>query len=289
MSTFRGQHVFKRSGLISLSDLKQPEYQNIFSRLEVEQQAFLHKKADFDNPDCAYARDSLHHWSSIWEYPYAYYHLKEHAAALGASHEARVVDLGSAVRFIPFSVAKLGYVVHCLDIDANCGPIIERAAACVPHKPGKVDFHLVSNGRFPLEDGEVDALYCLSVLEHIPDFEYTIKEVFRVLKPNGLFILTMDLDLCGYADIGVSRYYDLRQCLAEYFDLKEPEVTIHPLDVLQPRNGPFPRRPLSTWQKGKFLVKQWMKSLLGKKPRALWNIAVCCAVMTKRSAERSQP
>lgn len=58
--------------------------------------------------------------------------------------------------------------------------------------------------------------------------------------PHGLFILTIDIDFCGYMEIGIDRYYGLRQCLAERFDLREPEITVHPLDILHPRNGPFP-------------------------------------------------
>lgn len=283
MSIFRGEDVFKRSGLVSLSDLKSSEYQKIFSELEIEQHAFLAKEGEFRSPGYRWPRDALHHWSSIWEYPYVYYHLKEQAAALGLGFEAKVVDLGSAVTFFPFSVAKLGYEVHCLDIEPAYGPDIQRAAAVVSHQPGKVDFRLISDGCFPLKDSEVDALYCVSVLEHIPDFENTIEEVFRVLKPNGLFILTIDLDLCGHMNIGVKRYYDLRQCLSEHFDLREPEITVHPLDVLQPRNGPFPYMTYSTWQKWKFHIKQRIKLLFGKKPSyALPNIAVWGGVLTKR-------
>jgi ubiquinone/menaquinone biosynthesis C-methylase UbiE len=126
------------------------------------------------------------------------------------------------------------------------------------------------------------------VLEHIPDFENTIEEVFRVLKPNGLFILTIDLDLCGHMNIGVKRYYDLRQCLSEHFDLKEPEITVHPLDILQPRNGPFPCMTYSTWQEYKFYVKQRIKPLFGRKPfYALPNICVWAGVMTKRNEHNS--
>jgi hypothetical protein len=88
----------------------------------------------------------------------------------------------------------------------------------------------------------------------------------------------------GYMDIGVRRYYDLRQCLVEYFDLKKPEITVHPLDVLQPRNGPFPYMTYSTWQKYKFHVKQRIKPLFGKKRfYVLPNLAVWGAVMTKRN------
>ena len=284
MGALEGRSVFDRSGLVALSDLNNPEYQNLFTKLEISQEAFLDKEGEFRSPGYRWPRDVLHFWSRIWEYPYVYYHLKEHAATLGPDFEAKVADLGSAVTFFPFSAAKLGYRVHCLDIDATCGPDIERATAAVPHQPGKIDFRLISNGRLPLKDGEVDAIYCISVLEHIPDFESTIEEVFRVLKPNGQFILTIDVDLCGYMEIGVKRYHDLRKCLAEHFDLRVPEIHVHPLDVLQPRNGPFPYMTYSIWQKWKFHVKQRIKSLFGKKPFCtLPNLAVWGVVMTKRS------
>jgi len=282
MSIFPRRHVFKRSGLASLSDLKDPECQTLFSELDIEQHIFLDKEAEFHSPGYRWPSDVLRWWDGIWQYPYVYYHLKEQAAALGPDFEAKVVDLGSAVTFFPFAVAKLGYQVHCLDIEAAYGPSIDRAAACVPHQPVKVDFRLISEGRFPLEDDEVDTVYCISVLEHIPDFESSIRESSRVLKPNGLFILTIDLDLCGYMDIGIGRYYDLRQCLSEYFDLKEPEITVHPLDVLQPRNGPFRYMTYSIWRKCKFHLAQRINSLLGKEPHyALPNIAVWGAVMTR--------
>ena len=275
--------VFQRCGLAALSDLASPEHRDIFANLELEQEAFLDKESEFRSPGYRWPRDILHFFSRIWEYPYVYYHLKEQAAALGPGLNAKVADVGSAVTFFPFSVAKLGYQVHCLDIDATCGPDLMHAATAVPHLPGKVDFRLISDNYFPLEDGEVDALYCVSVLEHIPDFEETIKEVSRVLKPNGLFILTVDLDLCGYLDIGISRYYDLRKCLSEHFDLREPEITVHPLDVLQPRNSPFPYLTYSAWQRAIFHVKQWIKPLLRKRSHSvLPNIAIWCAVMTKR-------
>jgi len=240
--------VFNRSGLAARSTLQTEEWEDLFGLLEREQEDFLAAEQDFRSPGYRWPRDILHFFSRIWEYPYAYYHLKELAATLGPGVQAQVVDLGSAVTFFPFSLEKLGYHVRCLDIDATCGPDIDRAEAILQHGPGKVDFRLISDGRFPLADGEVEAVYCVSVLEHIPDFERTIEEVFRVLKPNGLLILTIDLDLCGHMDIGVERYYDLRNCLTELFDFKEPEITVHPLDVLQPQNGPFPNM-YSTWQK----------------------------------------
>jgi len=277
-------HIFERSGIAALSDLQAQEWNRIFSLLEEDQNEFLAKEDHFRGPNYKWPRDSLHTWSRAWEYPYVYHNLRRWRDKSSINDLPRVIDFGSGVTFFPFAVAKLGYHVHCLDIDPVCISDIARATEVVHHQPGKVDFRLISNGRLPLEEGEADAVYCVSVLEHIPNFEHTIKEVSRVLKPNGLFILTIDLDLCGHMNIGVNRYYDLRQCLSEYFDLKEPEMTVHPLDVLKPQNGLFPYLKYSVWQKLMFHVKQRIKPFFGKKPfNALTNLAVWGAVMTKKS------
>lgn len=219
MNTPRKESIFNRSGLAALSDLQCSEQQAIFSQLEKAQETFLESQPEFLSDDYRWPRGPLHTWSLAWEYPYVYYHLKKQVESLGPERDYRVVDLGSAVTFFPFSIAKLGYRVHCLDVDAAYELDIERAAHAVPHSPGKVDFKLILNGRLPLKDEEVDVVYCISLLEHIPNFEDTIQEVVRVLKTNGQFILTIDMDLGGSMEIGISRYYNLRHCLAEYFDL----------------------------------------------------------------------
>jgi ubiquinone/menaquinone biosynthesis C-methylase UbiE len=113
--------------------------------------------------------------------------------------------LGSGVTFFPFSVAKLGYQVTCVDIDPIVDVDIARAARIVDQSPGEVDCRQCDSSHLPFADEEADVVYCISVLEHVSDFENTIDEVFRVLKIGGLFILTMDLDSSGYLDIGVNQ------------------------------------------------------------------------------------
>lgn len=45
------------------------------------------------------------------------------------------------------------------------------------------------SGIIPLADRSVDLLVCLSVLHHIPNVSFVIREFGRVLKPGGSFIL----------------------------------------------------------------------------------------------------
>jgi len=260
-------HVFERSGVAALSDLQAEEWNTIYSLLEKDQSEFLAKEDRFRSPDYKWPRDPLHTWSRVWEYPYTYHHLKQWRDSRKNTEAAlHAIDLGSGVTFFPFSVAKLGYQVTCVDIDPIVDVDIARAARIVDHRPGQVDCRVCDNSNLPFMDGEVDAVYCVSVLEHVSDFENTIDEVFRVLKIGGLFILTMDLDSSGHLDIGVDRYYELRKCLAKHFRMKGPEITVHPLDMLQTRNGPFPYRTYSTWQVSLFHIRQRIRMFLGQKP-----------------------
>lgn len=42
-----------------------------------------------------------------------------------------------------------------------------------------------------LDDGSLDAIVCLDVLEHVPDFRAALREFARVLKPGGALLLTV--------------------------------------------------------------------------------------------------
>ncbi len=276
-------HVFERSGVAALSDIESPYYQTIFTHLEKEQRTFLATESEFRSDDYKWPCDALHTWSRIWEYPYVYYHLQRRMVNGGSQGLTEVVDLGSGVTFLPFSVAKLGCHVHCLDVDAVCERDIQRAAMTVPHEPGTVEFRLISDGRLPLTDEVADVVYCVSVLEHIPRFEDAIEEIVRILKVGGLFVLTIDLDLCGYKQIEVERYGDMRRCLASYFDVVAPETTIHPLDIFHQWNSPIqPRTPVAL-RRLKFYFKQSLNALLGKGfLPTVPNLAVFGAVLKKR-------
>lgn len=64
------------------------------------------------------------------------------------------------------------------------GPYRDVIRVGLPHD-GRVDA-IGDAMDYPLVDGSVDLLVSSSVLEHIPDPELAIREVFRVLKPGGL-------------------------------------------------------------------------------------------------------
>lgn len=54
---------------------------------------------------------------------------------------------------------------------------------------GKVKYAVINNKRFPYKNNFFDVCICLDVLEHVPDVNYFLKEIKRVLKKNGKLFL----------------------------------------------------------------------------------------------------
>lgn len=278
---------FDRSGLAALSDFETPGWKELFGFLEKEQAEFLAKESAFRSSQYKWPRDPLHTWSRVWEYPYVYYHLKRLRDRHNTPELLRVVDFGSGVTFFPFSVARLSCHVTCTDIDPVCGVDLPRAAQVVGPAPGVVDFKLCEGGTLPFSPGDADALYCISVLEHIPQAARLVAEFARVLKPGGLLVLTVDVDLRGDGEIGPDGHKALTAALDRHFSFLCPEKTIHPQDLLTTATGPCAQKPLNPVAHLSFILKRQARQLLRQKPAFLYPrlpylLAIQSFVMTKK-------
>jgi SAM-dependent methyltransferase len=229
---------FDRCGLVSTDHFLAAPFDRTFRMLEQAQAGFLAAEPAFRSPHYPWDRDALHQWSRCFEYPYAFAHLHESRATLGPV--PTVVDLGSGVTFFPFVLAREGWDVVCLDSDPLVVGDVTRAAAVVPAAPGSVRAQL-SAQRLPLRDASADALYSISVLEHVPDPLPLIAETARVLCDGGTFVLTVDVDLTGRDAIGPEQFDALLRECDRSFERRVPETTIHPLRVLDTFCGPHPR------------------------------------------------
>jgi SAM-dependent methyltransferase len=232
-------HIFDRSGLASLDDLNDIEAINLFNELETHQSIFSRFEGRFLGEAYKWPRKPLYWWSRCWEYPYVLHHIKKWRKDQ-KSGLPKIVDLGCGVTFFPFSIATENCAVVGVDIDPVAEQAIVEAAKYIPISNGSVSFKLTNGESLPFEDHEIDALYCISVLEHIPNPCVTIKEIARVLKKGGLFVLTLDVDLKGNYDIGPDKFNSLISTIHEHFVLNEHERTIHPTKLLKSDNGPYP-------------------------------------------------
>ncbi len=251
--------------------------------MERVQSEFLRKKDEFICSTYRWPLDPLYAWSRRWEYPYVFHHLSAWRERRGANASRRVVDLGSGITFFPFFLAKAGWDVACADIDPVPGRCFPRAVQSLSAGKG-VEFRLIAGSTLPFADEEADAVYCVSVLEHVPDFAQTVKEVARVLRPGGLFVLTVDVDMAGGSHLGVEEFGKLRTTLEEHFEYLFPETTTHPADLLDSVSGPGGSKSLP-WQRRIWAAAKQhvLKPLFGKAPTPSYpHLAVYGAAMQRR-------
>ncbi|MGR9105940.1 MAG: class I SAM-dependent methyltransferase [Gammaproteobacteria bacterium] len=85
-----------------------------------------------------------------------------------------------------------------------------------------VDFSITNNGRWPLEDHRFDTVICTQVFEHIENIAFSFEEIKRVMKPNGVLILSVPFI---YNEHGIPQdyrrfsYYGVHGLLEKDFDI----------------------------------------------------------------------
>jgi SAM-dependent methyltransferase len=96
----------------------------------------------------------------------------------------RVLDLGcGAGRFVR-ALAEHGATPVGVEVAEAA---LQRARASAPG----ADLRLAEpDGALPLDDGEIDLVWCSEVLEHVADTAHTLSEIRRVLHTGGRLLLT---------------------------------------------------------------------------------------------------
>jgi len=186
-----------RSGVPLLVDVEALADDPFFREMQAFSQSFLSTcrpaQRWYGRRWCA---DPLQAWSRRWEYPFV-------ASRVAAFADRRsgggltILDAGSGVTFFPYYLTRQmpGSRVICCDGNTGYG----RALARINRLLGSsdVDFANCMLQELPLPADSIDAIYCVSVLEHTDDYEAILAEFGRVLRPGGMLALTFDLSLDG--------------------------------------------------------------------------------------------
>ena len=107
----------------------------------------------------------------------------------------KVLDVGCGGGYACEHLARLQAVVSGTDILEGS---LREAHDHAMQGNLQIDYSLCSAERLPYDDEVMDAVTCFDVLEHIPDKQTTISEIYRVLKPGGwLFLDTLNKTLCS--------------------------------------------------------------------------------------------
>lgn len=105
-----------------------------------------------------------------------------------AGKEKTFLDAGAGRGPYTFLASGKYKTLYCYEYDAS---ELSHARTNLSTAPNNIEYELVDLTCIPLAGESIDVAICSEVLEHIPDYDKAAQELFRVLKPGGMLLLSM--------------------------------------------------------------------------------------------------
>jgi len=93
---------------------------------------------------------------------------------------------GGNGRFV-FSLAKSGFNIIFSDI--AIGSVAKVKSIADKHKIDNIAYAIIDAEYLPFKNNSLDAIFMVASLHHLPDLKKALKEIARVLKPNGQLLI----------------------------------------------------------------------------------------------------
>jgi SAM-dependent methyltransferase len=162
------------------------------------------------------------------------------------------LDIGAGRGIAAYALAKDGFEVTALEPDPSA--IVGAAAIRKLGADANLKLNVVEvfSERLPFADSSFDVIFARAVLHHMKDLAAATREIYRVLKPGGIFIaarehvISSEKDLDAFlAQHPLHRYYGGEHAL-RLSGYKEALIGagFSSLEVLDPLSSPinlFPR------------------------------------------------
>lgn len=104
-----------------------------------------------------------------------------------------VVDIGCGAGAQTLAWAQAGHRARGVDVSA---PLIDLATRRAAAAGLRAEFHVGSATDLPFENASADIVLLSELLEHLPDWETSIDEALRLLRPGGMIYCTTTNRLC---------------------------------------------------------------------------------------------
>jgi ubiquinone/menaquinone biosynthesis C-methylase UbiE len=108
---------------------------------------------------------------------------------LAQAKPAHVLDAGCGRGYYVKLISMLPSTKKVIGIDIN-SDYVRRAQAVVKHD-ANAEVKQGSIYTLPFKDATFDAVVCSEILEHLDDDSNALKEIYRVLKPQGIFLASV--------------------------------------------------------------------------------------------------
>lgn len=129
-------------------------------------------------------KNSALHWSRVFEWPWVILN-----GDLESTHD--VLDAGGGWAVLQYALSRRCRTVTNLDCLASSLKAVDLMAYRLGFQNIKTQEGSIAD--IPYQDNSFDRVVCVSVVEHVSDWRKCIDEMFRVLKPGGYLLLTMDV------------------------------------------------------------------------------------------------
>lgn len=183
--------------------------------------------------------DCLHCNTRIWEYPYVCDAIESFAPDRG-----QILDVGSALTFMPPYLASLGYDVLASDCNERMKEWADLLWSELSNesfwpKQGSLLYTIQDITNLKLDAESMDIVTNISVLEHLPmpSLKDAVANIQRVLKPDGLLVCTFDCWVDGprtehHHPLDQEEFIEFMQVLTQGFiPIEEPQIRM-PCDLL---------------------------------------------------------
>jgi SAM-dependent methyltransferase len=144
--------------------------------------------------------------STVRDTPAIFSHVGVTLEALDLGLGQTVLDFGAGSCWLSGILNRLGTRTIAMDIAPTALALGQEAIRSDPRARLELEprFLVYDGHRLPLPDGSVDRAVCFDSFHHVPNRDEVLREVFRVLKPGGRFVLAEPGE--GHANAGHSRF-----------------------------------------------------------------------------------
>lgn len=103
-------------------------------------------------------------------------------------HNGRILDFGCGAGGLTFRVRELCHEAIGIDLDPSKLEFASQEA--IRRHVGQIEFICYPGEEIPLPDRSFDCIFCVDVVEHLPNLQKFVQDFKRLLKPDGLLLIS---------------------------------------------------------------------------------------------------